>query len=131
LKPAAFVVFFCGNAKSTDVIPVLKSLIWTVVKLRKDLVQAPVKKRTKPSKRDRSRKPKHGPRRCPGCGTYYNRFRAHCSFANTQAGMFVASEDSRKWRYKRRHSVLGAMHQHKTWYWNWHVGECTNGRRTA
>ncbi len=32
--------------------------------------------------------------------------------------MWSGSDDPKDWRYKRRHTVLGSLHQMKQRYWN-------------
>lgn len=74
--------------------------------------------------RDLERKPKHGPRECPGCRLVYNRFSTGLTFAEVKQLMKSNSDDPRRWRYRRRPGVLGYWRQLKTGYWNHHVGAC-------
>ena len=62
---------------------------------------------------------------CPFCGLRYADFR--CSLRTKEevyAQMFVHSEDSSKWRYKRKGSILGYWHMVKQREWQQHLNEC-------
>lgn len=81
--------------------------------------------------RDLTRKPLRGPRICDGCGTCYNRFRCGHSFGAVKSYMWRADEDSRKWRNRRRHGVLGFWRQLKSAEWNHHVDACATHRQAT
>lgn len=55
---------------------------------------------------------------------FYNRFRCTHSFKGIKDMLWSCSEDSRKWRNRRRHGVLGYWRQLKTFEWHWHIGAC-------
>ena len=62
---------------------------------------------------------------CPFCGLRYKNFR--CSLRTKEevyAQMFVHSEDSSKWRYKRKGGILGYWHMVKQREWQQHLNEC-------
>ena len=72
--------------------------------------------------RDLTRKPKSGPRECPGCGLVYNRFRCAHSFKAVQSSMKTHNDG--RYRSLRRRGVLGHWHQLKTFEWSWHIEAC-------
>jgi hypothetical protein len=52
-------------------------------------------------------------------------------FAETVRSLYVADEDSSKWRYRRRGTILGMMHAHKKELWEQHTTYCPNNGLTA
>lgn len=70
--------------------------------------------------------------RCDGCpvGCRYADFKVfpRDGFQQTQQSLFVASEDPDDWRYKRRGTVLGLMHQTKRELWEQATAFCENSR---
>lgn len=47
-------------------------------------------------------------------------------FQQTLESLYVDSSDSSTWRYKRRGTVLGMMHQHKREMWEQAIAFCPN-----
>jgi len=63
--------------------------------------------------------------KCPKCGIRYKDFRASItSFQEAKDAMFVVSEDSKDWRYRRKNGVLGYWHSVKKKEWKYHLEEC-------
>ena len=61
---------------------------------------------------------------CPHCGFQYKDLRTGHTYRDIYVLLWVASEDSSKWRYKRRHTILGKWHQLKMELWNEHIWAC-------
>jgi len=61
------------------------------------------------------------PQTCPHCGLEYDDFKTGESFGSIKDSMFVASEDPSRWKYKRRHGVLGRWHDLKQELWRNHI----------
>lgn len=59
--------------------------------------------------------------KCPHCGMLYHDFRTGLSFSDIWAWYWTSDEDSSKWRYKRRRTILGKWHQTKKEGWRMHV----------
>lgn len=62
--------------------------------------------------------------KCPLCGLSYADFRTGFTYADIYALLWVYSEDSSEWRYKRRNTVLGKWHQMKLELWDRHLETC-------
>jgi hypothetical protein len=63
-------------------------------------------------------------KKCPTCGMDYKDFRTGLTFAEVKADMFVESEDSADWVYKRRRCVLRRWNKIKISMWKYHIEEC-------
>lgn len=50
---------------------------------------------------------------CPYCGIDYDDFKTGHSFADVKGLMWVGTDDPARWRYKRRHTVLGSWRELK------------------
>lgn len=61
------------------------------------------------------------PQTCPYCGMEYDDFRTGETFATIKESMYVSSEDPTRWKYKRRHGVLGRWHDLKQELWRSHI----------
>jgi len=61
------------------------------------------------------------PQTCPYCGLEYDDFKTGESFATIKESMYVADADPSKWKYKRRHGVLGRWHDLKQELWRSHI----------
>lgn len=61
---------------------------------------------------------------CPVCGITYKEFRTGMTFAEVKAEMYVSSEDSDDWVYKRRRCVLRRWRKIKIVLWEYHLKEC-------
>lgn len=61
---------------------------------------------------------------CPVCGMVYNDFRTGMTFADVKADMYVVSENSDDWVYKRRGCVLRRWRKIKKIMWEYHISEC-------
>jgi hypothetical protein len=61
---------------------------------------------------------------CPVCGITYKKFRTGMTFADVKAEMYVSSEDSKDWVYKRRRCVLRRWRKIKMALWEYHLKEC-------
>jgi hypothetical protein len=61
---------------------------------------------------------------CPYCGFEYKNLRTKLTYREVYAMLWVGSDDSSKWRYKRRNTVLGAWHQFKMELWAEHINGC-------
>jgi len=64
---------------------------------------------------------------CPVCGLAYDNFRTGMTFADVKEEMYVASENSEDWVYKRRRCVLRRWHKIKLAMWEYHKDECEVG----
>ena len=62
--------------------------------------------------------------KCPVCGLAYVDFRTGMTFADVKAEMYVASEDSADWVYKRRRCVLRRWRKIKRAMFEYHIEEC-------
>jgi hypothetical protein len=71
------------------------------------------------------------PDRCPICGLDYDDFRSGYTFADARQMMFSPSPDESDWPYKRRHGVLGKMHQLKQSSWADHLAYCEQQEAAA
>lgn len=58
------------------------------------------------------------------CGKTYAEFRTGETFASVRQLLWVPSDDSSRWRHKRRHSVLGFWRELKLRMWAFHMQEC-------
>ena len=58
------------------------------------------------------------------CGMTYDAFRTGLTFREVWQMLWVNSEDSSEWKYKRRHTVLGLWHQIKKQMWAEHLEYC-------
>jgi len=67
---------------------------------------------------------KHKDIQCPCCGIQYDDFRTGLTFADVRGMLWVESENSEDWKYKRRHTVLGLWHSIKLAQWDTHIDEC-------
>lgn len=67
---------------------------------------------------------------CTVCGISYKEFRCSITtFAEAKQALYNHSEqDSSKWKYKRRHSVLGYWHYVKKTEWFYHLEQCGTGK---
>lgn len=54
----------------------------------------------------------------------YGKFRTGLDFATVQAMLWVGSDDSEQWKYKRRNTVLGLWMALKRDMWDAHCREC-------
>lgn len=61
---------------------------------------------------------------CPICGLKYRDLRTGYSYAEVRMLLWVADPDYSKWKYKRRHTVLGLWHQIKQAEWREHLLQC-------
>lgn len=60
----------------------------------------------------------------PYCGLKYEDMRTGLTFADVRRMMWINSDDSADWVYKRRHGVLGFWHQIKLSMWRDHLAIC-------
>ncbi len=63
--------------------------------------------------------------KCPICGITYKEFRTGMTFADVKAEMYVSSEDSKDWVYKRKRCVLRRWRKIKRELWEYHLKECS------
>lgn len=63
------------------------------------------------------------PSRC-ACGCLYEEHRTGLTFPEVRKMMWRASDDSKDWRQKRRHSVLGFWRELKLQLWDMLHGHC-------
>lgn len=61
---------------------------------------------------------------CQTCGVKYQDFRTGLDFRTVREMMWVASDDTRDWKYKRRNGVLGYWRMIKLAMWNEHMVSC-------
>ena len=61
---------------------------------------------------------------CPICGITYESFKTGMSFGDVRMMLWVGDPDYSRWKYKRRHTVLGLWHSIKLSMWNEHVYLC-------
>lgn len=61
---------------------------------------------------------------CPICELRYDDFRTGLTFKQVRDQLYVASEDSEDWVYKRRHTVLGRWRMLKLEMWEDHLILC-------
>jgi hypothetical protein len=61
---------------------------------------------------------------CPGCGAKYKHFRAGVDYREVSNWLWVYSDDPRDWKYKRRGTILGKLHQVKREGWEEHKRTC-------
>lgn len=61
---------------------------------------------------------------CPYCGMRYADLRTGLTYQDVHAMLWVSSEDSKDWVYRRRGTVLGKWHQIKQELWDRHVYGC-------
>jgi hypothetical protein len=73
--------------------------------------------------------------KCDGCplACRYRDFHVfdRNGFAETVQSLYVETDDPSKWRYKRRRTILGMMHEHKRDLWKQHTQGCPNNGLTA
>ena len=62
--------------------------------------------------------------KCPICGLVYKKFRTGLTFKEVRDYYWVDTEDEKKWKYKRRHTVLGRWHAIKKDMWAEHLKAC-------
>ncbi len=65
---------------------------------------------------------------CPHCGMTYDQLRTGYTFADIRAMLWVNSDDSAEWKYKRRNTVLGYWRALKLAMWDVHLGQCEQSR---
>lgn len=65
---------------------------------------------------------------CPYCGIKYRDFRCttYTSFQDVKDSLWVDSDDSDDWKYKRKGTVLGRWHMAKQREWQQHIAICTD-----
>lgn len=63
-------------------------------------------------------------RKCPSCGISYKKHRTGLRFMDVKQWFWINSDDSSRWRYKRRSTILGAWHAAKLASWDLHQIEC-------
>ena len=68
---------------------------------------------------------------CPLCGTRYTDLRTGLMFAEVKQMLWVDSDDTKLWRYRRRHTVLGLWHALKLDMWEEHLDYCYNAKEAA
>lgn len=61
---------------------------------------------------------------CEHCGLVYSDFRTGYKYTEVRMLLWVADEDYSKWKYKRRHTVLGLWHSIKRSLWDEHIYVC-------
>jgi hypothetical protein len=63
---------------------------------------------------------------CPYCGIKYRDFRCttYTTFQEVKDSLWVDSEDSDDWKYKRKGTVLGRWHMAKQHEWEEHIELC-------
>lgn len=61
---------------------------------------------------------------CPFCGLKYDDFKTGLTYDDVYSMMWIDDEDYSRWRYKRRHSVLGFWHEYKRSLWAEHLHFC-------
>ena len=59
--------------------------------------------------------------KCPHCGIKYRDFHTGLRYVDVYCWMMDNETDPSKWRYKRRHTILGKWHQHKMEMWKFHT----------
>jgi len=57
----------------------------------------------------------------------YDRFRTGLSYQDVYRMLWVNSDDPKKWRYKRRGTVLGTWRSIKLGLWDRYLGELDGG----
>lgn len=62
--------------------------------------------------------------RCPQCGLVYRNLRTGVTYKQVRSWLWSHSHDTKAWRYKRRHGVLGRWHQYKLELWRQHLEGC-------
>lgn len=63
-------------------------------------------------------------KKCSSCGITYKKFRTGLRFADIVQWFWINGDDSSRWRYKRRSTILGAWHGAKKAGWDLHQVEC-------
>jgi hypothetical protein len=66
---------------------------------------------------------------CDVCGLDYDDFKTGFTYSDIFGMLWVADDDPSRWRYKRRHTVLGLWHQIKQSMFREHVAECRREQR--
>ena len=61
---------------------------------------------------------------CPHCGAKYSELRTGLTFGEVRGMLWVYSDDSNEWQYKRRNTVLGKWCQIKQEMWAEHLYCC-------
>ncbi len=61
---------------------------------------------------------------CERCGLYYDDMLTGLTYGEVFEMLWEPSHDPSRWRYKRRHTVLGKWHQIKLELWEYHLETC-------
>ena len=61
---------------------------------------------------------------CSNCGISYKDFRTGFNYSEIYQMYWVPDQDSSKWVYKRRNTILGKWHQIKLELWKNHLEKC-------
>jgi hypothetical protein len=61
---------------------------------------------------------------CPRCGLKYDDMRTGLTFGDVFQMLWVPDDDSEKWRYKRKGTVLGFWRMLKLDMWREHLAMC-------
>lgn len=62
--------------------------------------------------------------KCEHCGLTYEQLRTGYTYKEIRMLLWVGDPDYSKWKYKRRHTVLGLWHQIKKSMWSEHLYIC-------
>jgi hypothetical protein len=65
-----------------------------------------------------------GAEACVHCGLTYAALRTGLTYKDVWCMHWVSSDDARKWKYKRRNTVLGKWHEIKRALWIEHLYTC-------
>jgi len=65
------------------------------------------------------------------CGLKYKDFRTGETFQSIKDSLWVASDDPKDWKYKRKSTILGKWHQFKVQMWNDHLGQCNGAEESG
>jgi hypothetical protein len=61
---------------------------------------------------------------CEFCGLKYRDYKTGLTFSDVRMMLWVGDDDYTRWKYKRRHTVLGLWHSIKLRLWDSHQYEC-------
>lgn len=61
---------------------------------------------------------------CPICELKYHKLRTGFTYAEIRMILWIGDPDYEKWKYKRRHTVLGLWFSIKQSMWAQHLVEC-------
>jgi hypothetical protein len=64
---------------------------------------------------------------CDVCGLRYVDLRTGLNYQDVYRMLWSGSTDASTWKYKRRHTILGAWYAYKRALWVWHLKLCASG----